>query len=70
MRYARQEVLDFIGKTGQERIRKATIAIVGLGGLGSVAAELLTRAGIGKLILIDNDFVDLNQIDAIFFGRT
>jgi len=52
MRYARQEIFKEIGKEGQLRLSKSTAAIVGLGALGSVSAELLTRAGIGKLILI------------------
>jgi len=40
-----------------ERIRDCSVAIVGVGGVGSVAAEMLTRCGIGKLILFDYDKV-------------
>ncbi|MBI4738857.1 HesA/MoeB/ThiF family protein [Candidatus Woesearchaeota archaeon] len=61
-RYARQEALRSIGKEGQKKIRKATAAIAGCGALGSVSAELLCRAGIGRLILIDHDVVDLTNL--------
>lgn len=61
-RYARQEVLPFIGKQGQGKLRKACIAIVGCGALGSVAAELLCRAGVGKLVLIDHDVVETTNL--------
>jgi ubiquitin-like modifier-activating enzyme 5 len=40
-----------------ERIRQKTVAIVGVGGVGSVAAEMLTRCGIGRLLLYDYDKV-------------
>lgn len=48
-----------------EEIRQKTVLIVGIGGVGSVAAEMLTRCGIGKLILFDYDkvcFIDTNII--------
>ena len=62
MRYIRQEIFNEIGKKGQQKLGKSTIAIVGLGALGSVSAELLTRAGIGRLILIDRDIVELKRV--------
>lgn len=62
MRYSRQEIFKEIGKKGQEKLRKSAIAIVGLGALGSNSAELLARAGIGKLILIDRDIVELSNL--------
>ena len=40
-----------------ERIRQKTVAIVGIGGVGSVAAEMLTRCGIGRLLMYDYDKV-------------
>lgn len=46
-----------------EDIRLFTVAIVGLGGVGSVAAEMLTRCGIGKLILFDYDEVSLANMN-------
>src|SRR3989338_624796 len=62
MRYLRQEIFREIGKKGQSKLRKSTVAIVGLGALGSVSAELLARAGIGKLIVIDRDIVELSNL--------
>ncbi len=60
MRYSRQELV--IGKENQNRLKNKKVVVVGLGALGSVAAELLTRAGIGNLILIDRDYVELNNL--------
>ena len=62
MRYIRQEIFAEIGKKGQQKLRKSAVAVIGLGALGSVAAELLTRAGIGRLILIDRDIVELSNL--------
>lgn len=62
MRYIRQEIFSEIGKKGQEKIRKSAVAVIGLGALGSNSAELLARAGIGKLILIDRDIVELSNL--------
>src|SRR3989344_7760958 len=62
MRYIRQEIFKEIGKKGQQILKKSCIAIVGLGALGSVSAQLLARAGIGKLILIDRDIVELSNL--------
>ncbi|XP_035739761.1 ubiquitin-like modifier-activating enzyme 5 isoform X4 [Vespa mandarinia] len=50
-----------------EDIRQKTVAIVGVGGVGSVAAEMLTRCGIGKLILFDYDKVELANMNRLFF---
>ena len=62
MRYERQLFFKFIGKEGQEKIREGIVTIVGVGSLGSISAELLARAGIGKLILIDDDTVELHNL--------
>ena len=61
-RYSRQERFFGIGKDGQEKIRRSRVAIIGLGALGTVIAEELTRAGIGFLRLIDRDFVELHNL--------
>ena len=60
MKYAQQELV--IGPGGQEKLRQSTIAIVGVGALGTVSAELLARAGIGTLILIDRDVVEVSNL--------
>lgn len=61
-RYNRQELFEEIGREGQQKIQSAGVAVVGLGAVGSVSAELLCRAGIGKLILIDRDFVEQTNL--------
>lgn len=60
MRYARQE--RFIGKEAQATLRKKHVVIVGVGALGSVAAELLCRAGVGNITLIDRDYVEEHNL--------
>lgn len=46
-----------------ESIREKTVAVVGIGGVGSVAAEMLARCGIGKLILFDYDTVEMANMN-------
>jgi molybdopterin-synthase adenylyltransferase len=60
MKYSRQELV--IGKKGQKALQKASIVIIGVGALGSVAAELLCRAGVGRLLLIDRDVVEISNL--------
>ncbi|BFZ21745.1 hypothetical protein BsWGS_24784 [Bradybaena similaris] len=50
-----------------EKIRDFSIAVVGVGGVGSVTAEMLTRCGIGKLILFDYDKVELANMNRLFY---
>ncbi|XP_053714561.1 ubiquitin-like modifier-activating enzyme 5 [Synchiropus splendidus] len=50
-----------------ENIRTFTVAVVGVGGVGSVTAEMLTRCGIGKLLLFDYDKVELANMNRLFF---
>lgn len=61
-RYSRQELFEGIGSAGQARIRRASAIVVGCGALGSTLAETLTRAGIGRLTLVDRDFVELSNL--------
>ena len=44
-----------LGRTGMEKLRESTVAVFGIGGVGSHCAEALARSGVGRLILIDND---------------
>src|SRR3989344_3045718 len=62
MRYSRQVLFEKIGSQGQERISKANVLILGLGATGSNSAELLARAGIGNLTLIDRDIIEESNL--------
>lgn len=56
-KYARQEAVPEIGKSGQEKLSRSSVTIIGLGGLGTVTSEILARGGVGNMILIDDDIV-------------
>ncbi len=60
--YSRQTILSELGTRGQEKLRVAEVAVIGLGGLGSVSALYLALAGVGKLILVDQDTVEVNNL--------
>lgn len=61
-RYHRQTLLPQIGTTGQEKISHARVTILGCGALGTVAAEILARAGVGTLVLVDRDLVEPSNL--------
>ncbi|XP_011023998.1 PREDICTED: ubiquitin-like modifier-activating enzyme 5 isoform X1 [Populus euphratica] len=66
--YSRLMALQRMGIVDNyERIRDFSVAIVGIGGVGSVAAEMLTRCGIGRLLLYDYDKVELANMNRLFF---
>jgi adenylyltransferase/sulfurtransferase len=62
LRYSRQIMLPAIGIEGQERLAAARALIIGLGGLGSPVAMYLAAAGVGTLVLVDFDRVDLTNL--------
>lgn len=61
-KYSRQILFGPIGEEGQERLVQATAVLVGCGALGTVSASLLVRAGIGRLRIVDRDFVETSNL--------
>lgn len=66
-RYNRQEILTGWGKELQQKLERSTVLIVGVGGLGSHAASALCAAGLGTLILLDSDFVQIENLHRQYF---
>jgi adenylyltransferase/sulfurtransferase len=61
-RYSRQRVLEEIGPAGQEKLLQASVLIVGCGALGCLQAQLLARAGLGRICIVDRDVVEENNL--------
>ncbi|PEQ95378.1 thiamine biosynthesis protein MoeB [Bacillus sp. AFS006103] len=61
-RYSRQILFPGISKEGQAKISSKHVLIIGAGALGSGSAEVLTRAGVGKLTIIDRDYVEASNL--------
>lgn len=61
-RYSRQILLSQIGEDGQSRLLKSRVTVLGCGALGTCISEHLTRAGIGDILIIDRDFIELNNL--------
>lgn len=61
-RYHRQMLLPGFGEAGQTRLAESTALLLGCGALGSVAADMLARAGVGHLVIVDRDFVELTNL--------
>lgn len=62
VRYSRQIVLREVGGSGQLRLRRSAVAVVGAGGLGSPALLYLASAGVGRITVIDDDVVALDNL--------
>lgn len=60
-RYSRTEMI--IGKEAVNKIKAASVIVFGIGGVGSYVVEGLARAGVGRLVLVDNDVVDITNIN-------
>jgi adenylyltransferase/sulfurtransferase len=61
-RYSRQIILEQIGESGQKKLKDTNALVVGCGALGSVIADHLARAGIGKIRLVDRDIVEIENL--------
>lgn len=61
-RYVRQIVFPEMGEAGQRALRGASVTLVGCGALGTALANLMVRAGVGRLVVADRDFVELNNL--------
>ena len=61
-RYSRQILFREIGREGQEKLLASRVLIVGCGALGASHAEMLSRAGVGKLRIVDRDFVEFTNL--------
>ena len=59
--FSRTEML--IGQVGLEKLQASTVAVFGIGGVGSYTVEALVRSGVGKLVLIDHDEVCVSNIN-------
>ena len=61
-RYSRQELFAPIGEEGQKRIRGASVFVLGAGALGSSGAEMLVRAGVGRITIVDRDIIEWTNL--------
>jgi len=61
-RYHRQMLLPGFGAEGQRRLLGSTALLLGCGALGTVAADMLARAGVGHLVIVDRDFIELTNL--------
>src|SRR6266849_7570078 len=61
-KYSRQILFEPIGVAGQERLGRSKVVIVGCGALGTAQANALARAGIGRLRIVDRDFVEASNL--------
>ena len=61
-RYHRQMLLPGIGEAGQRKLLSSTAVVLGCGALGTVIADMLARAGVGHLVIVDRDFIELTNL--------
>jgi molybdopterin-synthase adenylyltransferase len=70
-RYRRQTLLPEIGPEGARRLASASAVVIGCGALGTASAEILARAGVGQLRIVDRDFVERSNLQRqILFDET
>ena len=70
-KYSRQIIIEKIGMSGQKKIFNSSICIVGCGGLGSSASQYLSMTGVGNIMLIDHDLINLSNLNrqTLFFEK-
>ena len=61
-RYSRQMLFPAIGEEGQKKLDGSSVVIIGCGALGSIAATSLVRAGVGKMRIVDRDFIEYHNL--------
>ena len=61
-RYHRQMLLPGFGAEGQRKLLDSTALVLGCGALGTVSANMLARAGVGHLVIVDRDFIELTNL--------
>jgi len=61
-RYSRQALCEQIGEAGQRKLAESRVTLIGCGGLGTVLADTLVRAGVGFIRILDRDFVESNNL--------
>ena len=62
-KYSRQIILNEVGPEGQQKLKKASVLIIGIGGLGSSVIQYLNAAGVGKIGIADYDKVELSNLN-------
>ena len=61
-RYSRQILLSEVGREGQKKLLSSAAAVIGCGALGTVVASSLVRAGVGRVKIVDRDYIELNNL--------
>jgi molybdopterin/thiamine biosynthesis adenylyltransferase len=61
-RYEKQIRLKEIGEAGQRRLAESSVAVIGCGALGSVIADSIVRAGVGRVVVVDRDYIELDNL--------
>ena len=61
-RYSRQLLLENVGADGQDALARSKVVLIGCGATGTNLANLLARAGVGEIKIIDRDFIELNNL--------